>query len=333
MKGARAFPGAAAAILMVILILDSKTAIESARQGVQMCLTTLIPSLFPFMVLSGILTASLSGSFAVFLRPLGKLCGIPEGCEALLLTSWLGGYPVGAQCVYQGFSDGQLDRISAQRLLGFCNNAGPAFIFGMTMTAFDSGVIGWSLWGIQILSSLVTGLLLPGKKAGACRMPSNGKVDISRFIVQGVRSMAVICGWVVAARILIGFLDRWFLWMLPTEAAVIIQGALELSNGCFALKQIPSEGLRFILYSGFLSFGGLCIWMQTRSVTGELKNNQFILGKLLQTLVSLVISSILCPLLYPQVGGDYFPLVGAAVLFTLILKKVVAKERKVLYNV
>ena len=37
---------------MLALILDGRTAIEGARQGIGLCLRTVIPSLFPFFVLS-----------------------------------------------------------------------------------------------------------------------------------------------------------------------------------------------------------------------------------------------------------------------------------------
>ena len=46
---------------MLALILDGRTAIDGARQGIELCLRTVIPSLFPFFVLSILLTSSLLG--------------------------------------------------------------------------------------------------------------------------------------------------------------------------------------------------------------------------------------------------------------------------------
>ena len=68
---------------MLALILDGRTAIDGARQGIELCLRTVIPSLFPFFVLSILLTSSLLGSSLIVLRPLGRLFGMPEGAEPL----------------------------------------------------------------------------------------------------------------------------------------------------------------------------------------------------------------------------------------------------------
>ena len=67
---------------MLALILDGRTAIDGARQGIELCLRTVIPSLFPFFVLSILLTSSLLGSSLAVLRPLGRLFGMPDGAES-----------------------------------------------------------------------------------------------------------------------------------------------------------------------------------------------------------------------------------------------------------
>ena len=46
---------------MLVLILDGKTALLGMRDGLEICLWTVIPALFPFLFLSAILTDSLYG--------------------------------------------------------------------------------------------------------------------------------------------------------------------------------------------------------------------------------------------------------------------------------
>ena len=99
---------------MLALILDGRTAIDGARQGIELCLRTVIPSLFPFFVLSILLTSSLLGSPLAVLRPLGRLFGMPDGAESLLIPAFLGGYPVGAQNVAAAFRSGQLTKPEAE---------------------------------------------------------------------------------------------------------------------------------------------------------------------------------------------------------------------------
>jgi len=73
--------GIAAALGIALLILDSKTALIGAQEGVTMCIQTVIPSLFPFFLFSILLTTSLMGRQIKLLTPICRLCRIPEGAE------------------------------------------------------------------------------------------------------------------------------------------------------------------------------------------------------------------------------------------------------------
>lgn len=92
MKKKRTAAAIAAALAMLLLILDSRTAMEGVRDGIDLCIRTLIPSLFPFFIFSGLLTAAMNGRPIGILRPVCRLCGIPEGAESLLAVGFL--YPI-----------------------------------------------------------------------------------------------------------------------------------------------------------------------------------------------------------------------------------------------
>lgn len=286
------FTGIAAALGVALLILDSKTALIGAQEGVTMCIQTVIPSLFPFFMFSILLTTSLMGRPVKLLRPICKLCHIPDGAESILIAGFLGGYPVGAQCVSQGFESGQLSHNDARRLLGFCSNCGPAFLFGMAASMFSAWWIPWALWLIHILSALLVGILLPGMPA-RCAPSRPRRISPVEALDRSVRIMAGVCGWVIMFRILITFACRWFLWAVPVEYRVVFSGIMELSNGCIVLGEIENISLRFILCSGFLAFGGLCVTMQTLSVTSpRLDKSLYFPGKVLQCCISLTLACI-----------------------------------------
>ena len=153
---------------MLICILDFKTAFAGAAEGVNLCLTVLIPSLLPFMILASILIQSL-GQRSV--GKLGKILKIPSGAESIFLVGLLGGYPIGAQCLSRKYTEDDLSKDEAQRMLAFCNNAGPAFIFGMGSNLFENPYICWLIWGIHILSSILVNCLLEIRLLIAHHMP------------------------------------------------------------------------------------------------------------------------------------------------------------------
>lgn len=281
--------GLLAAIGMVILILDTKTAIRGAREGIDLCLKTVIPALLPFFILSVLLTSSLTGLRSRLLRPLGRLLGIPAGSESLFLIGLLGGYPTGAQAVASAWHDGSLTKQDAGRMLGFCSNAGPSFFFGMAAAQFSSVSTAWILWGIQILSAMAVGCILPSKSEH-CTKPRKSNVTISAALDRSLKAMARVCGWVIFFRVALAFCNRWFLWLLDAPAQILFNGIMELTIGCTGLPYIESEGLRLIIAAGLLSFGGICVLMQTASVTGSLGLGMYLTGKLLQTTISVILA-------------------------------------------
>lgn len=307
MKHSKTTTGILASIFLLILIFDSKTAIGGASEGLQVCIETVIPSLFPFFVASVILTGILMGHQFSGLGPLRKRLGIPQGAESLFLVGLLGGYPVGAQCIAQACQAGQLSRQDGERMLSFCSNAGPAFIFGIGATLFPNIWMCWVLWLIHVLSALIVGAMTPTSCA-ASSLPSGCRaISLSEALHRSIKTMGMVCGWIVLLRTIINFCQRWFLWLLPSNLSLFVTGLLELTNGCLLLNQVSSLGLRMELFSLLLGFGGLCVLLQTKSaLTGSgLKGKAYFPGKLTQSAISYLLALLVQFFLPEQMR--YFP--------------------------
>lgn len=341
MKRRKNVYAAVCALAMLVVILDTKTALGSAKEGIRQCLQTLIPALFPYFLLSGILSSAMLGSNFRLLRPLCRACCIPDGCSSLLLLGSISGYPVGAKCVADAWKSGSIDKNTAKRLLGFCSNAGPAMIFGMGSILFTDPRVPWCIWGIHILSAILTGVILPGRDRSAGTVHATEFPSLATVMERSVKITGVVCGWVILFRILLGFLIRWFLWLLPVPFQVGIIGILELSNGFLALPGIASAGLRMVVCCGLTSFGGLCVLLQTTSAVGHLGLGYYFPGKLIQATLSILLAVFIQPLLFR--GSDlyrpHFALCLLALVFLVCFrflmgkrKKVVAFPGKLLYN-
>ncbi len=314
-----------ACLATAVLILDSRTAFSGAVEGIDLCIRTVIPSLFPFFVLSILLTSYLSRTRAPILRPIGKLFGVPSGAEIMLLTGYLGGYPVGAQGVSQTFDADQLSRTDAQRMTVICNNCGPAFLFGMAAGAFDDPLTAWMIWGIIILSGWILSIILPKGGRPSAHIRPVRPLTYMQSLDLSIRVLARVCGWIILFRILLSFLDRWILWYFPQEIRVVISGIFELANGCTGLKDVSNEGLRFMICTGLLSFGGLCVTMQTFSVISpRLDKGYYFPGKAFQGCISVMLAY-LVQLTFPQkVTAPPWIMIG----FGLISAVYLLKKRK-----
>lgn len=274
-----------AALCMLAMIYFGADVASSAREGVSLCLQAVIPALFPFFVISVYLNGQLSGLNFQALRPIERLCYMPQNSGPIFLLGLLGGYPVGAQSIAQWHENKSLDTPDAERLLGFCNNPGPAFIFGMLSAFFPSQKYLWALWLVQIISALLTAMVLPGRHEGTCKPNTVVAVSLPHALERAVRSVLIVCGWVIVFRILLSLFSAF-----PNHIELLLCGITELTNGCMRLNEISSVEIRFITASAFLSFGGLCVHMQTLSSAKGLKLNYYFMGKLIQTLISIALS-------------------------------------------
>ncbi|MDE7010543.1 MAG: sporulation protein [Oscillospiraceae bacterium] len=259
----RAFPLLAVLLVGVLLLLQPERASEAARDGLALCAGTVIPSLFPFMVVVSMLlqlglAEALQGFCAPFMGPLFRMRGV---CALPLLTGLLGGYPAGAKTAADLYRQGLLTRREAALLLGFCDNCGPAFLLGFT----GAGVLGSARAGVWLYlihtgSALLTGMVLcriardrgAPPPAGRSAVKPAGLPQALTAAVSGCAgAMVNICAFVVLFRTLAG--------LLPAGTPPVLAGFLEMVTGVAGLRP-GREG--FILASALTAWGGLSVHCQ-----------------------------------------------------------------------
>ena len=281
-------------LCIIVLILDTKTALLGATEGITLCIRTVIPSLFPFFLFSILFVQSMGSMSVSAFRFLARLLRIPEGAEMIFLTGVIGGYPVGAQSIAQAFHNGSLSKADSERMLSFCVNAGPAFLFGIGATILDLPGLCWICWSIHILSAVLVGCLTPGKARYHVRKSTHFTLSPAVALKKAVQTMAIVCGWVILFRVVLAFADRWFLWLFPNNINIILYGLTELSNGCCNLMELQQEEARFLFLTLFINFGGGCVAMQVLSIASEcgLSVKGYLPGKILQSSIGVFLCRI-----------------------------------------
>lgn len=289
-------------IALLVLILDPTTTQQGAADGISLCIRTVIPALFPFLVLSSILTNALQGNQSRILHIIGKILRIPDGYESIWLIGLLGGYPIGAKCIADAVSQDGLSHLDAERMLRFCSNAGPAFIFGLGIHLFGDLRYAFLVWGIHILSSVVVAFLTPGHPHSASVKQIQRSTNISLVVNKAVQTMSMICGWVVLFRILITLIHQRILFILGDKMFPIFSGILELTNGCSMLQNYSIFSIRLVLMSGFLGFGGLCVAMQTHTILSNagVSFSPYLPAKIAQAAISVSVSSVASLICFPE---------------------------------
>ena len=252
------------AALEVLLLCSADTA-RAVREGLALCAGSVIPALFPFLAVSGLLTALDAGAAPgrgrmLLARVLG--CG-PAGAGAFLL-GLVGSYPVGARTVAQLYRE--------KRILP-AGGLPPAAVLQQLRPGVYSGRGGPGLLRQSPGRGTAVGRPhagSPGHRPGAAPPSAAAGPGCRRgaapaFAAAFVRSvrdaagaMVQICGFVV-----------FFLAALRLTARLtglshpLLSGAVELTQGILALPATPTG---FVWAAALLGWGGLSVHGQSAAV-------------------------------------------------------------------
>ena len=126
----RAFFAFLALLSLILMLRNSGIAIEYLKNGLGLCAKNVIPSLFPFMVLSELIVAFGAGDMisSVIGRPVGKIFGISgKGSTAFILGA-VCGFPIGARTALRLYDSGAISKRDCELLLTFTNNPSGACV-------------------------------------------------------------------------------------------------------------------------------------------------------------------------------------------------------------
>lgn len=286
----RVFPIFAALCALFALIAASDQAIACAAYGLRLCWELILPSLFPFFVISGLLGGlglpALGGRRLA--APARRLFGVSGPGITALLLGLTGGYPLGAAYLHRMEEDGAVSPEEAGRLLGFCNNSGPAFLVGAVGAGvFHSTRAGLLLYAAHALAALLSGVLLRRRAAPEPeRTPGlPPPLPFSQALAEAVRSAVPaalnVCGFVVIFSVFTGLLDaNGFLGALAARlsaltglrdpaARAILTGFWELGGGVGALRGLPLTPGNLALAAGLVGWGGVSVHFQTLAVLAD----------------------------------------------------------------
>lgn len=313
------------ALLCAVLALMRwpQESMAAARDGLALCGNVIIPSLFPFFVLSSLvvelgMSRYLGRLLEGVMAPLFRVGG---ACSSALALGFVGGYPVGARTAIALYENGQCSKTEAERLLAFCNNSGPAFILGVVGT----GIFASSPCGAAPLSGTYRRFpvrrpalpLLPARRGAPAGTPCGPPVPGSQ-LPRGLHPLhhrgpvlhpEYLCLRAVfhgghpdalslrrhgrsgrrAAALLspLGLDQAW--------AQRLITGLLELSSGVSSLTGAGTVTGRLSMAAFMLGWAGLSVHCQVLAFLGDsgLSLRTYLTGKLLHGGLSALFTALL----------------------------------------
>ncbi len=302
--------GGALALTTLGFLLFPRECVAAARTGLELCYNVIVPSLFPFFVLSSLVVdlgfaGYLGRALEGVMRPLFRVGG---PCASALALGFVGGYPVGARTAISLYQQGLCTRVEAQRMLAFCNNSGPAFILGVVGAGvFADSQVGLLLYLVHLLASCLVGILFRfyGPRREPASAHSAPTFQVKRFsaaftqAVTGAMGSALsICAFVIVFTVVLRLLA--LSGVLPGTALLLsrllgplgldqawcqklLTGVVELTSGVTGLTQGGTLAGSVSMAAFMLGWAGVSIHCQVLSFLADsgLSSGTYLVGKLL----------------------------------------------------
>ena len=242
--------------LMLCLLLRSGTTMAAASAACRLFVTSVLPGLFPYMVLSLMLVSRVRRMSPTL----------------LMLLGWGGGSPTGARQIplCSGLSYREQLRLAVS-----CATMSPMFLLGTV-----GGWLNSSLPGVVCLVSVIAGGWFAGwiascrprrddhgSPVAAVHTPEDAApLSFGTAVEQSARTMLLVCGTMVMLRVFAALAGE----LLPSAASLPIMTLLEVTTGTQLITALPLPlPLRTALIAGATGFGGMAIILQNRAVYPE----------------------------------------------------------------
>lgn len=290
------------ATLFAVLLSNTALAMDGVRRGLSLCLQTLIPALFPFLVLSELFVACGAGDvLGRFLgRPIAALFGLSQGGACAVLLGALCGQPVATTTACSLFERGEIEQTELERISLFANNPSSAFLTAAVGTAlFGNASAGMALFSITLFSSAAVGVILHvfcGKVGTFQKKCPNGArkvlcaTDVTGSIKRAFFTLLQVCAFLLFFCALSACLGTPLTEIAPIWR-VLLCGILEITGGISAAATTLSPVLAFRMTAFFSSFAGLSVCLQILSVTDGkgVRISHYLVAKLAQGGIALAL--------------------------------------------
>lgn len=271
--------------LLLFLLVHPEEALLSAKDGMSLWLNVMIPTLLPFLILTGILLKT--GNIPQLLEPLAPFWkhffGISPAGAYVLILGFLCGYPMGAKLAHDIYINHQISQREGEYLLTFSCNASPAFIFSyLSQNILEGKIPPHSLLLILLSADFVCMLFFrflvyhgntvssvkpEYRKKETYQQDSTGVIlDVS--IMSGFETITRLGGYILIFSLL--FTGFYHYWPFCSQNKILLTSPIELTTGLHQIAQSAfSWKIKYITSMTLTAFGGFCVMFQTKSVLEE----------------------------------------------------------------
>lgn len=212
----------------------------------------------------------------------------------VLLISAISGFPSGAKYTKELLEKNLIDENTANKIIMFSHFPNPLFILGSVYLVLKDKDICLKLLLAIIISNIIIYIFSKDKKSTKnnikkLKVPSNFSNVLSKAVTNAFNTLLLIYGTSLFFYLVATIITKYI--TLNTNSFIILNGFFDLTKGVFSTTLLNNLTLRAIYILIFISFGGLSIHMQVKSIITDtsIKYKYFFIGRIIGTILSLII--------------------------------------------
>ena len=285
------------------ILTNSTSIIDTITFSMEIWKNNIFPTLFPFFIISDLLiNYGFVEIVSNFFSPLMKLFKIKKECAFIFVLSIFSGFPSNSKYTKELYEKGVIDEYTATKVLTFTHFSNPLFILG-TLSMFLNQKLALIVLISHYLGNLIVGMIYrnyhPSYDEKKVFFEFNKNSDsfiqvLTNSIVKTIDTLLLLLGIITCFLVLTTIIDNTL--NLPTFVQYILNGIIEMTQG-LKYVSILNIDLRFktIISTFFLSFGGICIHTQVKSILKgtNIKYLPYLLARILHGIISSIIVLIL----------------------------------------
>ena len=281
-------------VICALLILTGKGLKSGVSHGIDLSLKLIIPTLFPFFILSDYWSAVLKAKESSQIsRLFERLFSIPSYCFSSFVGGIICGFPMGIKTATQIYNNTDLSKKQFTNLCAISNTPSAAFIIsGIGLGIFNSIPIGIKLYLSCISSVILCGVFFRPKDtlSGFTAENTRQTFDLTESIQKAGISAISVSSYVIFFSCIVYCLRSWLKNQFITA---VLASFLEI---CSAIELISSYGgdFQFSLIGFCIGFSTISVHMQSRSLMPkDIIFSRYLMIKFVQGILCSIICSII----------------------------------------
>lgn len=287
-------------MFFIFSIFNNKILYCGTLSGINLILFTVIPAIFPFLIITSIMNETNSTDFLSELAYpfIKRILGLSKNSGYVIIIGFLCGYPIAAKLCSDLVNDNKITLAEGNYLLTFINNASPSFIISYIATnLMHSSISSYKLIICIYLPSFITAIIFnpyfrhkQNIFSSTCdNLKTNTKpFNFENIIISCIKSIVKISGYILVFSIVCEFTK-----LIPNNYLhVLICSFFEITTGAHQICiQTFNSKIKYSLLVPLTAFGGLSSLFQVKSVifNSALNIKYYILGKISCVIFSIIL--------------------------------------------